>query len=49
MIVFGGQTSAICPPSDEGDGLTPCDVRGLTSTESYFDTDYPDVFLYVKE
>ncbi|KAK9810368.1 hypothetical protein WJX72_009543 [[Myrmecia] bisecta] len=48
VVVFGGQTSAICPPQD-GNGLSPCAVRGLTSTESYFDTEYPDVFLYVKE
>ena len=45
VLVFGGASSSICT-SDEDGGLALCTDRPLSSSEAYYDTANPDVYIY---
>ena len=45
VLVFGGASSSLCPPEDEG-GLADCTLRPLATSEAYYDTANPDVYIY---
>ena len=45
VLVFGGASSSLCSPGDEG-GLADCTLRPLATSEAYYDTANPDVYIY---
>lgn len=44
VLTFGGASSSVC--ANDGDGLSPCTLRPVATTDEFFDTDNPDVFVY---
>ena len=47
VLVFGGASSSICT-ADESGGLADCTDRPLSSSEAYYDTKNPDIYIYTR-